>query len=224
MLRKILFPVLLGLMGCAVLISLGVWQIQRLDWKTGVLNEIDAKIIAAPVDLPENPDPVEDRYLPVTLTGTTAGTPLYVLVTIEDFGAGYRLISAFETDGRRILVDLGYVPLETLGDAPLAETLTITGNVHWPDEVDGWTPEPDPSGIWFARDVAPMAAALNTEEVMVIARTVSGSSVSMMPLPVTSAGIPNDHLTYAITWFSLALVWAIMTLFLIFRTMRSKDA
>ena len=43
-------------------------------------------------------------------------------------------------------------------------------------------------------------------------------------LPVTGANIKNDHLEYAITWFSLALVWAIMTFFLIFRTTRQKDA
>ena len=224
MLRKILFPIFLALSGCAVLISLGVWQMQRMQWKSVILADIDGRIGAAPVALPANPDQVEDRYLPVNLSGITTDTPLYVLVTIDDFGAGYRLISAFETEGRRILVDLGYVPLQTLGTDPVSETLAITGNVHWPDEVDGWTPEPDPSGIWFARDVPTMAAALGTEEVMVIAGEVSQTTLPLTPLPLTSAGVPNNHLTYAITWFSLALVWAMMTLFLIFRTTRQKDA
>lgn len=224
MLRQILFPILLGLAGCAVLISLGIWQLQRLDWKTGILSDIDARIAATPVALPANPDPDVDRYLPVVVTGTIRDIPLYVLVSAEDFGAGYRLITGFDTDGRRILVDLGYVPLETLSTDPVTETITVLGNVHWPDEVDSWTPEPDPSGIWFARDVPAMAAALGTEEIMVIARSVSETSLPLTPLPVTSDGIPNDHLNYAITWFSLALVWAIMTLFLIFRTTRQKDA
>ncbi|MFQ1699112.1 SURF1 family protein [Loktanella agnita] len=223
MLRKIFFPLLLGIAGCAVLISLGVWQMQRLTWKSAILDDIDARITAVPVALPDSPEPEADRYLPVTLTGETVGTPLYVLISAKDLGAGYRLISPFQTGDRRIMVDLGYVPLQTLGADPVAETLTITGNLHWPDEVDSWTPAPDPSGIWFARDVPAMAAALNTEEIMLIARTVSDTSLPSTPLPVTSAGIPNDHLNYAITWFSLALVWAMMTFFLIFRVTRPKD-
>ena len=224
MLRKILFPIFLGIAGCAVLISLGIWQMQRLEWKTAILDEIDNRIAAAPADLPANPDPSADRYLPVTVQGVRVDDPLYVLTTVEDFGAGYRLISAFAIDDRRILVDLGYVPLDTLGRDLPQEELTITGNVHWPDEVDGWTPAPDPSGIWFARDVPAMASALATEDIMVIARTVSETGLPVTPLPVTSKGIPNDHLNYAITWFSLAFVWAVMTFFLIFRTTRPKEA
>ena len=46
----------------------------------------------------------------------------------------------------------------------------------------------------------------------------------LTPLPVQTATIKNDHLEYAITWFSLAFVWAMMTMFLIFRTTRQKDA
>lgn len=222
--RKLIFPILLGLAGLAVLISLGIWQMQRLSWKTEVLADIDARIVATPVALPAQPDPVADRYLPVELSGRTEGTPLFVLTTIDDLGAGYRMISAFETEGRKIMVDLGYVPLDQLGQTPAAEQMMITGNLHWPNEVDSWTPEPDPSGIWFARDVAPMAAALGTEDVFVVANAVSGTNLPLTLLPLTSRGVPNDHLNYAITWFSLALVWAMMTMFLIHRTIRQKDA
>jgi surfeit locus 1 family protein len=37
-------------------------------------------------------------------------------------------------------------------------------------------------------------------------------------LPVDTAGIPNDHLEYAVTWFSLAAIWAGMTGFFLWRT------
>lgn len=87
--------------------------------------------------------------------------------------------------------------------------------------MDSFTPEPDKSNnIWFARDVPKMAAALGTEPVLLIAKSKTDPNV--VPLPVDTEGIPNDHLQYAITWFSLALIWAAMTGFFLWRG-RAKD-
>jgi surfeit locus 1 family protein len=49
----------------------------------------------------------------------------------------------------------------------------------------------------------------------VIARSDTGDGV--IPQPVTTAGFRNDHLNYAITWFSLAAVWLGMTVYLLWR-------
>lgn len=229
--RKIIFPILLGLAGCAVLISLGIWQMQRLQWKTAILDEIDSRITAAPVALPAAPTEDTDKYLPVTVSGALTGNPVFVLVTPEGYGPGYRYIQALQTDSATILVDMGWVPLDQLGRQPAnVRRLNITGNLHWPDDKDDWTPDPDPAGIWFARDVPDMSAALNTAPIMVIAREYEVTQLvsplqeqPFRPLPLDTSVVKNDHLNYAITWFSLALVWALMTLFLIFR-IRQKDA
>ena len=71
-----------------------------------------------------------------------------------------------------------------------------------------------------ARDVPAMAAHLETEPVLVIARTVTGTDARATPLPVSTEGIPNSHLGYAIQWFGLALVWAGMTGFFLWRMHR----
>lgn len=223
--RRYIFPVLLGIAGCAVLISLGVWQIQRLAWKTDILAEREAALTAPPIALPAVLDPVADQSLPVAIAGQLTGSPIFALVTPDGLGPGYRYIQALVTGDRTILVDMGWVPLDQLGKQPTdVEYLSITGNLHWPDEADSWTPAPDPSGIWFARDVPAMATALGTDPVMVTARTYTVDrlvsplqSPPFRPLPLDTSSIKNDHLTYAVTWFSLAFVWALMTLFLIFR-------
>jgi surfeit locus 1 family protein len=229
-LRKIIFPILLGVVGCAILISLGVWQMQRLQWKSAILAEIDARISAAPIVIPVDPDENVDKYLPVTVAGQLVGEPIFALVTPDGLGPGYRYIQALETDSRTILVDMGWVPLQNLGTQDSRFSyLEITGNLHWPDEQDDWTPEPDPTGIWFARDVPRMSAALATDPIMVVVReyqiqrlTTPLQQMPFQPLPLDSGVIKNDHLNYAVTWFSLALVWALMTFFLIFR-IRQKD-
>lgn len=221
MLRKIIFPLLLGFVGCAVLVALGVWQVQRLAWKTEILDQIAATIVAPPVALPAGPDPVADEYLPVTVSGQITGQTLSVLVSTAENGAGYRTITGFRTDdGRDIVADLGFLGLDDRG-APLPTgPATLTGNLLWPDEVDTWTPAPDvATGIWFARDLPAMAAALNAEPLLVVARQIEPAGPTQ-PMPVGIQGIPNDHLGYAITWFMLAIGWALMTGLLIYRTIR----
>lgn len=218
---RVISVVMFGLLGMAVLVSLGVWQLQRLAEKEGVLAEIAARIEAAPVVLPEVVDREADRYLPVAATGRFEGETVRVLVSLQGAGPGYRLISGFEVDGRRVLVDRGYLAERAEQPEPPVGDVTVTGNLHWPDEVDGFTPDADIArNIWYARDVDALAAYLGTEPVFVIAREISAPDAPVTPLPVSVEGIPNNHLGYAIQWFGLALVWLGMTAFLLWRITR----
>lgn len=216
-LRSVLFLLLVGLTGFGVLAGLGVWQVQRLAWKQAALAAIDNRIVDPPVPLPANPDPQEDRYLPVTVHGTMLAGEVRVLVSQQMIGAGYRIIAPFVTDtGRRVLVDRGSVPVEAGDTARALGPMRIAGNLHWPDEIDAFTPDPDrAANIWFARDVPLLAVELGTEPVLIVAASRTDPGVT--PLPVDSAGIPNDHLGYALTWFGLALVWAGMTGYTLWR-------
>ena len=217
MTRRMIVPLLIGLVGAAILLSLGFWQVQRLALKQDVLADIAARIGDAPVALPETPDPVADRYLPVAVDGRFTGEHLDVLVSRKQIGPGLRVVEVFETtSGRRIMVDRGFVPQDARNDPRVSLPAVVEGNLHWPDEVDGFTPPPDPAtGLWFARDVTAMAAALDTEATLIVARRPTGGAIE--PMPVDTSGIPNDHLSYAITWFSLAAVWLGMTAYLLWR-------
>ena len=106
------FPALLiGLIGAAVLTSLGVWQVQRLAWKEAMLAEIEARIHASPVAVPGDPDPLRDRYLPVQVSGRTADRELLVLVSTRQLGAGFRLEGVYEDRGDNEATPLnGYMP------------------------------------------------------------------------------------------------------------------
>jgi surfeit locus 1 family protein len=226
MLRKLIFPILLGITGCGVLISLGVWQVQRLAWKENILTELDTRLFGAATPFTTAATEADDEYTPVTLSGTPTGEELHVLTSGTAAGTGYRVISKLILDdGTAILVDLGLLPLDGKDVPPLIAPMQITGTLLWPDDQNSSTPEPDLSkNIWFARNTALMSDALSTESFMVVASATTPSDPRLTALPVETSGIKNDHLEYAITWFSLALVWAIMTFFLIFRTTRQKDA
>ena len=218
MTRRMIWPLLFGLFGTAILIGLGVWQVQRLAWKEDMLAGIEARIGAAPVALPVAAEPGADRYMPVTATGDWTAETLLVLASVKQVGAVYRVISVLDTGGRRVLVDRGTIPVDQRDRVIADGSVAIDGNLHWPAEVDSFTPEPDAGGgLWFARDVPAMAEALGTEPLLIVARSVLPPDPAITPRPVGTEGIPNDHLSYAITWFSLAIVWLGMTVFLLWR-------
>jgi surfeit locus 1 family protein len=225
MFLRMILPMVFGIGGFAVLVGLGLWQLDRQAWKEAILAEIEGRITADPVALPAAPDPTTDRYLPVAASGAFSGTSVKVLVSTRDDGAGYRIVSAFLTgDGRRIMVDEGFVPDDGAIHPGAATGVTVTGNLHWPDEVDRWTPEPDMSeDLFFARDVPAMAAALGAEPVLIVARAVEGVDPRARPMPVGVGGIPNNHFGYAVQWFGMAAVWAGMTVFLLWRIRRRTD-
>ena len=221
--RRLWFPILLGVAGVAVLMGLGLWQLGRMAQKEALLARIEAQIGAEPVELPASPEPAEDQYRPVTVTGALGGEELAVLTSLKGEGPGYRVVSALTSADRRVLVDLGFVPEEAKDLSRTAERVTVMGNLMWPQETDGWTPAPDEGrGIWFARDVGAMAERLGTEPVMVVAREVEGAELGTTPVPVDTSGVPNDHYEYAVTWFGLAAVWAVMSLALIARVRRER--
>jgi surfeit locus 1 family protein len=221
--RRTLFLLIFSLAGLGVLLWLGTWQVQRLAWKQEILSEIDSRIAAEPVPLPQQVSEDEDKYLPVTVSGDMEPGEIHVLVSVKQVGAGYRIIQSFSTEDRTILVDRGFVPTTAKQTDRLTGPMEVTGNLHWPDEIDSYTPEADiDSNIWFARDVPNLAAALGTEPILLIARSQTDPGVT--PLPVDTAGIPNDHLQYAITWFGLALVWAAMTGYFLWRNRAPSES
>ena len=221
MLRRLLLLLIPGLALTALLASLGVWQLQRMDWKGKQLAAIQAGIEQPAGPLPAAIDPAM-RYLPVVVEGRTTGQEILVLSHTKEQGGGYNVVSAFETaDNRRIMVDRGYVPQDDRHAARPPVALTVTGNLHWPEEKGRATPEPDlGANIWFAREVPRMAAHLGTEPVLVVARAVQRDAQGIMPIPLDITGIPNNHLSYAVQWFSFAVICFGMTMALAWRIRR----
>jgi len=216
---------LFGIVGVAILLSLGFWQLKRLEWKLDLIAQVEGRIHNDPVAVPPDANPARDRYLPVTVSGRYTGEAVDVLSSDREAGPGMRVIAVLETaEGRRLLVDRGYIPEARRAALPMvAEGATVTGNLDWPTDSDSFTPAPDQGrNLWFARDPLPIAEALNAEPLLIVARSDSAAASPLMTLPVTGASFRNDHLEYAITWFLLAGVWAVMTIALLWRIRRTS--
>mgnify|MGYP001235903162 FL=1 len=150
-----LFKWLFVISGTIILLLLGQWQLDRLVWKQSILEEIESKISGLPQPLPSNVEKNVHKYLPVQFSGKIKGSFIKVMASQKFIGAGYRIIVPFELEkGKMILVDLGFIRHEFANDTSLDGNLSITGNLHWPKEVDFFTPVPDfKNNIWFARKI-----------------------------------------------------------------------
>ena len=227
MIGRMIVPALFGVVGCAILISLGVWQLNRAEEKAELIREMEMRIFDAPVALPRILAPEADRYRPVEVTGRFLPEHTFVLSAQRDRGPGFHLISAFETEtGRRIMVERGFLREEdrdALDLQPEAE-IVLSGNLHWPRDSDRFTPDHDTSrNLHFARDVPELARQLGTEPVLVVLRNSNVTDPHVTPVPVNAVAIPDNHMGYAVQWFLMALAWAGMTLFFLWRIRAQRD-
>ena len=213
--KRLIFPILLGLAGCAVLAGLGFWQLQRLDWKQAYLAELEAAAAATPGPLPETVTSA-DAYRAVEVSGTVGQGALRFVHAATDEG----LVVPLELGDRTIMADLGLIAAGQVPDLAGSE-IALTGNLAFPE---GSGPlRLDQANGWNARNLAAMAETLGTAPVLVVARTLSPDVPGVAPLPISTDTVPNNHLGYAIQWFALAGVWAAMSLYLIHRVRRREE-
>lgn len=236
--RSWFIPALIGLIGVSAGLFLGTWQLGRMEWKATLIAEAERKLLSEPVPMPETVDPVRDKLLRVAAIGYLERREIHVIGSMKMYGPGFRVITTMDLaedgkrTGRRIMVDLGFVPerFKHLSDRkPTSRRLQkrfprdqVIGLLYWPDETDGWTPPPDlERNIWFARDVAAMAAELGAEPVLLIAQTHPDGRI---PLPrPPGVDIPNRHLEYVVTWYALAAIWAVMSLIWLRSSLRTRQ-
>ena len=204
-----------------VLVGLGTWQMQRRDWKLGLIERIESRAHGEAISL-ARARTLWDRerdveYYRVLLVGRFQHEHERHLYTVEKGKAGWRVITPLVTAGGDVvLVDRGFVPEELEDPAKRPEgqitgTVELTGLARAPVAGGWFTPPGDPQRRrWFSRDVAGMAAGLPPEQAGRLAPFVVEMEPTEVPGGWPRAGgtrldLSNRHLEYALTWYGLAL-------------------
>lgn len=211
----------------AVLVALGVWQIQRLAWKQDLMARIAAAATAQPVTLEDalaRPDPVFARVV-LTCRGLDRA-PYVELHAIIEGEAGSRLVSLC-SDEAPILIDRGFVA-EAISARPPQDggtmPVSVIGVLRAGEAPNAFTPAPR-DGRYYARDIAAMAGGLGAgqarTDVMVVAETSSNPEWPALRPGAPSASPSNNHLGYALTWFGLAAALLGVYIALLRRKLRS---
>jgi len=227
--RRLLPLTLAALVGFAVLIGLGTWQVERLHWKEALIAQRTAATSAPPAALPRSLEaarPLEfhrveakgvflhDREIPVHAIERRSG------------GAGYLVLTPLRLeDGAVVLVERGWVPADKREAQTRAQgnppgEVSVEGLLRLaPAEKPGWfLPANDPDrGEWFWIELPALARAAGESGALPF-YVEAGPAPNPGGFPVggqANTDLPNDHLQYAITWYALAAALAVIYLLLL---------
>ncbi len=213
--------------------GLGLWQLQRRAEKHALIAALTERLAAVPIPLPSPAqwgalNSARDEFLRVNFTATyqsrldamvyTAGSAIRGDIS----GPGtWAFLPARLADGETVAVNAGFVPnmMQDRDEQDRAVTQLIThepamltGYIRFPESAGMLTPaENHDKRLWFTRDHLAMAQALGWANVapfyIDLEKPVPASGVPK-PGPLT-VNLKDDHLQYAITWFTLAAAMVI---------------
>lgn len=195
-----------------VLMGLGIWQVQRLAWKTDLIARVDARVAADPVPAPPPAEwaglTAEDaEYRRVSVGGEYRPDSDVLVQAVTERGAGFWVMTPLVTDdGWTVLVNRGFVAADRRDDRPLPQgPQAVTGllRLSQPDGAFLRANDPD-AGRWYSRDTQAIAATLGLPDVAPYFIDADRAGEGQPIGGLTVIAFRNSHLTYALTWFAMA--------------------
>ncbi len=196
------------------LLSLGFWQIYRLNWKLDLIEQIENSLKNNPVELSNNEN---KNYLRIKTSGEIDFDKQIYLYNLNDAGKpGFEVVNPIKIGDKNYLMNRGWIPFEKKGlpEINLVDQNQIVGTLMLQTKPSSFKPENDiDKNYWFT---------LNREDILKFTgRSFSDYVIYLngeykIPKPrVITAKISNNHKKYAITWFSMAI--SILLIYLYFR-------
>lgn len=228
-------PTAFMLVSMAVCLGLGAWQMQRKAWKEDLLQRIAAAQESLPLtQLPKEPEALTaQEFRRVQIAGTFfPEKSLYLGGRFRDGESGYFVLTPLyiKGDGRAVLVNRGFI---TLPMRPTFEGLhynglnvPVEGIVRLPREKKRFLPDNSPTrNTWFWEDMPAIRSQTGLDLLPIVIEVTSDKSSVEYPRPSRGRiNIRNDHLGYAVTWFSMALVALVMLILYQRKLRRDADA
>ena len=195
--------------------SLGTWQLYRLQWKQDLINQISEGLKSTPIRYSKN---IVVNYQRVSLEGEYNFKNQIYLYSLNEKGQpGFDVITPFETkDKENVLVNRGWIKKELKKNLKIdSSSSMIKGLLREKSRKNIFTPKNDPKkNIWFS---------INLNEIQKITGKkfndyivyLEDETIKMPKPKKITIDLPNNHLKYAITWYSISI--SILFYFLYFR-------
>lgn len=202
-------------------IALGTWQVERRAWKLDLIAKVEQRIHAPAVNIP---DPAQwpaitasaDEYRRVRVSGNFLIDRETLVTASTELGSGFWVMTPLRlADGGTVLINRGFVPSERdyrtarASAAPGDHAVTVTGLLRITQPNGGFLRHNDPAADrWYSRDVQAIAAARGLHRVAPYFIDADATAEALPVGGLTVVVFPNSHLSYAITWYVLALMTA----------------
>jgi surfeit locus 1 family protein len=223
--------------GCAILVGLGLWQLERLSWKEALIADLETRGSAPPITLSAAMAMDDPDFYRVEAEGTFLHEGELFYLTTYDGKPGFEIVTPLLTaDGLAVLVDRGFVaeqmrdPAARPGSQPEGQ-VSIIGQASRHQAGRGYfTPDNNAgTNYWYWWDVPAMLAFSGIPP----GRKQAGFILHVLPQPREKSvpqplplmqNLTNNHFQYALTWFALAAVLAVIAGVVIRREAGRADA
>ncbi len=200
--NKLLFSIFVFFF-ISIFISLGTWQLIRLNWKLELLNKIDNSLKKNPVDLMSN---IPEDYLKIKTSGVIDFDKQIYLYSLNEKGApGFNVINPITINNENFLLNRGWIPFDKKNtrEINIFDHDIILGTLKRQNKISKFKPANDiKENYWFTLDRNDIFKYTNKNFSPFI---IYLSNNLELPKPkIITVNIPNSHKKYAITWFSLA--------------------
>ena len=183
---------------------MGTWQIIRLNWKTELLNKIDASLKKEHVELKTNP--LED-YLKIKTSGVIdLNKQIYLYSLNEKRAPGFNVVNPIIINNENFLINRGWIPFDKKNtqEINIFDNKNILGTLKKQGKSSKFKPENDiKNNYWFTLDRNDIFKYTNKNFSPFI--IYLNNNLDLPKPKMITVNIPNSHKKYAITWFSLAL-------------------
>ena len=197
--------------------ALGTWQLYRLQWKMELISEITFGLNSTPIKYSNS---IKKNYQRVVSDGFYNFKDQIYLYSLNQKGKpGFDVITPFETVGKEIvLVNRGWIPKE-LKELPEINSIQgstkVIGLLRKIYKANIFKPDNDIKGnIWFSVNIDDLEKFTGNKFSNFIIYLEDLDVKAPLPRKIT-VDVPNNHLKYAITWYSIAI--SILLYYLYFR-------
>lgn len=216
---------LMAILCVCVFTALGIWQLERREWKLALIASVERGGESEPIPAPDALKWHDlQPYRKVFVKGRWIKDRDVHVLAVTGLGRGYWVISPLKTEqGFIVLINRGFIPeafSKTQGLAPLTtDKIVIAGLLRLSEPTRGFLRENDPeNNRWYSRNVDGIARSRNMVNVApYFIDAARGPDAQSYPIGgMTVLNFRNNHLSYAFTWFCLAFGLAAAVLWLRF--------
>jgi Uncharacterized conserved protein len=200
-----------------IFIALGVWQLYRLEWKLNLISEINNAISSDPIEFKSNNI---KNFQKVSFNGKINNEKIIYLYNLNEEGEpGFEIINPINIENKNFLINRGWVKMDHKSKSFITNNENFVGILREKSKSSYFKPENDLlNNYWFKledNDLKKYTGLTFSKYIIYL----YDSDPTKIPKPKNiSANLSNNHLKYALTWFSLAI-----SIFLIYLYFRKKN-